>query len=186
MIRSVRARSLAESIINDGYHSAEACVNNLLVEAAVDENGQVDRKFTEHYLATAGKDEHNFIDPCAVAEYGALCNNTMNICNRNIRGGKLGCACDPPAMAGDCTCKAKPILDDKGNFSFGKLRIIENEWFLTVLDGSDWEILDSAIDIEEPDAAHIISVALNMKKKRTGFGQGAYGDHEEPRGLVRP
>ena len=58
MVRSVRARSLAESIINDGYHSAEACCNNLLVEAAVDKNGQVDRKFTEHYLATAGKDEH--------------------------------------------------------------------------------------------------------------------------------
>ena len=31
------------------------------------------------------------------------------------------------------------------------------------MDGSDWEILDSAIDIEEPDAAHIISVALKRK-----------------------
>ena len=117
MLRSVRARSLAESIINDSYHSAEACCNNLLVEAAVDENGQADRKFTEHCLATAGKDEHNLIDPCAVAEYGALCNNTGNIVNRNIRAGKLGCACDPPAMAGDCTCNAKPILDEKGNYS---------------------------------------------------------------------
>ena len=163
---------MAESIINDGYHSAKACCNNLLVEAAVDKNGQVDRKFTEHYLATAGKDEHNLIDPCAMAEYGALCNNTMNICNRNIRGGKLGCACVPPAMAGDCTCKAKPILDDKGNFSFGKLRIIENDWFLAVLDGSDWEILDSAIDIEEPDAAHIISVALNRKKNAPALVTG--------------
>ena len=162
MITSVRARSLVASILHDGYDPTKACVNNLLVEAAVDENGQVDRKFTEHYLATAGKDEHNFIDPCAVAEYGALCNNTANIVNRNIRGGKLGCACDPPAMAGDCTCKAKPILDEKGNCSLDKLGIIENDWYLAVI-GSDWEILDSAIDIEEPDAAHIISVALKRK-----------------------
>ena len=79
MIRSVRARSLVASIINDGYDPTKVFVDNLLVEAAVDENGQVDRKFTEHYLATAGKDEHNLFDPCAVAEYGALCNNTMNI-----------------------------------------------------------------------------------------------------------
>ena len=157
---------MAASIINDGYDPTEACVNNLLVEAAVDENGQVDRKFTEHYLATAGKDEHNFIDPCAVAEYGALCDNTINLCNCNIRGGKSGCARDPPAMAGDCTCKAKPILDEKGYYNLDKLSIIENNWSRAVLYGNDWEILDSAIGIEEPDAAHIISVALKRKTHR--------------------
>ena len=62
-ISSVRARSLATSIIYDGHDPIEASVNNLLVEAVVDENGQVDRKFTEHYLATAGKDEHNLSTP---------------------------------------------------------------------------------------------------------------------------
>ena len=41
--------------------------------------------------------------------------------------------------------------------------ITDNEWHTAILAGSDWEILDSAIDIEEPDAAHIISVALNRK-----------------------
>ena len=150
IIRSARARSLAASILIDGYDPSEACFNNLLVEAAVDENGQVDRKFTEHYLATAGKDRHTLIDPCAVAEYGALCNSTGNIVNRNIRGGKLGCACDPPAMAGDCTCKAKPILDDKGYYSLDKLRSTDNDWYLAVMGGYEWEILDCAIDIEEP------------------------------------
>ena len=98
-----------------------------------------------------------------MTEYGALYHNTGNICNRNIRGGKLGCACDPPAMAGDCACNAKPILDDKGCYSMDKLRMFDNEWHTAILAGSDWEILDSAIDIEEPDAAHIISVALNRK-----------------------
>ncbi len=73
MISSVSARNLAASIIYDGYDPIEASVNNLLVEAVIDENGQVDRKFAEHYLAIAGKDEHNLIDPCPVAEYSALC-----------------------------------------------------------------------------------------------------------------
>ena len=118
MIGSARARNLAASIVVDGYDKVEACVNNLLIEARVDENGKVDRKFTEHYLAAAGKDEHNLIDPCAVAEYGALCNNTANIVNRNIRGGKLGCACDPPAMAGDCTCIACSRICIHSLFSF--------------------------------------------------------------------
>ena len=89
-------------------------MNNLLVEAAIDENGQADRKFTEHYLATAGKDEHNLIDPCPVAEYSALCKNAGTVVNRNILGGNLECACNPPAMAGDCTCNARPILDYRG------------------------------------------------------------------------
>ncbi len=73
MISSVRARSLAASIIYDGYDPIEVSVNNLLVEAVIDENGQVDRKFAEPYPAIAGKDEHNLIDPCPVAEYSALC-----------------------------------------------------------------------------------------------------------------
>ena len=68
VIRSVRARSLAANIIYDGYDPVEASVKNLFVEAVIDENGQVDRKFTEPYLAIAGKDEHNVIDPCPVAE----------------------------------------------------------------------------------------------------------------------
>ncbi len=77
---------MAANIIYDGYDPIEASVNNLLVEAVVDENGQVDRKFTEHYLATAGKHEHNLIDPCPVAEHSALCKNTGTVVNRNIRG----------------------------------------------------------------------------------------------------
>ena len=64
---------MAAIIIYDGAYPIEVSVNNLLVEAVIDENGQVDRKFTEHYLATAGKHEHNLIDPCPVVEYSALC-----------------------------------------------------------------------------------------------------------------
>ena len=47
-----------------------------------------------------------------------------------------------------------------------KLRMFDNEWHTAILAGSDWEILDSAIDIEEPDAAHIISVAVTRKMHR--------------------
>ena len=148
IIRSARARSLAASILIDGYDPSEACFNNLLVEAAVDENGQVDRTSTEHVLATAGKDQDHFFDRNVVAAYGALCHNTGNLCNRNIRGGKLGRACDTPAMAGDCTCKAKPILDENGNYSMDKLRSIDNDWHTAIMGGNEWEILDSAMGIE--------------------------------------
>ena len=100
MIASARSRQLAADILYDGYDPTEACVNNLLVEAAVDENGQVDRKFTEHFLAIAGKDQEHFFDPNVVAECGALCHNTGNLVNRNIRGESWGVHVIPPRWRG--------------------------------------------------------------------------------------
>lgn len=102
---------------SDSYDPVEASVSSSLVDAAVDVNGVVARTYTNHFQKHAGNDSGHFIDRTKVASYGALCHNTGNLVNRNIYGGKLGCACDPPAMAGKCTCKAKPILDDNGYYS---------------------------------------------------------------------
>ena len=115
MITSARCRDLCAEIVSDGYDPVEACVSNLLVEAAV-VNGVVDRTYTDHFVTHAGNDNGHFIS-MKPALYGALCHNTGNLINRNIFGGRLGCVCDPPAMAGKCTCKAKPLLDAKGNYS---------------------------------------------------------------------
>ena len=64
---------------------------------------------------------------------------------------------------GDCTCQAMRILDENGNYSMDQLRSVDKDWFTDTMSGTAWEILDSAMDIEEPDAAHIISIALNRK-----------------------
>ena len=172
MIRSLRCKHLAANIVVDGYDKVEACVNNLLIEARGDENGQVDRKFTNHFNRTVGKDTDHYIKLDEVAAHGALCHNTGNLVNRNVLGGMPGCACVPPkTLAEGCTCDAKRILDENGNYSMDKLRHEDHEWFLAIMGGNQWEILDSAIDIEEPDAAHIISTAYN-RKNQVAFATG--------------
>ena len=72
------------------------------------------RNYTIHFQKHAGNDSGHFIDRAKVASCGALCHNAGNLVNRNIYESMLGCVCDPPAMAGKCTCKAKQILDDNG------------------------------------------------------------------------
>ena len=161
MITSSRCRDLAAEIVYDGYDPVEASVSNLFVEAVV-VNGVVARTYTDHCLKHAGTDSGHFIGT-KVASYGALCHNTGNLINRNIYGGMLGCACDTHQTAEKCTCKAKPLLDDNGNYSLEKLRSRDSDWYTDIMGGIEWEILDCRIDIEDPDAAHIISVALNRK-----------------------
>ena len=79
----------------------------------------------------------------------------------------FGCACDPPAINIEkCSCiKVKPILDDTCRYSVSKIRNHDADWYNAIAGGSEWEILSSDMDKEEPDAAHIIALALNSKNK---------------------
>ena len=66
-----------------------------------------------------------------------------------------GCACVPPVRdLKYCSCKAKPILDDTCNYSMNKLKKADREWYSAIVGGTEWEILSSAMDKEEPNAAH--------------------------------
>ena len=80
-----------------------------------------------------------------------------------------GCACDPPATClENCTCKAKPILAEYGQtlrYSMHKLKKADQDWYTAIVGGTEWEILSSDMDKEDPDAAHAIAVALNNKNK---------------------
>ena len=62
-----------------------------------------------------------------------------------------------------CTCKAKPILDENGNYSRALLAGHDKEWHRDILTGLEWEELSWKMEVEEPEAALIISVALNKK-----------------------
>ena len=66
------------------------------------------------------------------------------------------------AVAGaKCECEASPILDENGNYSVEKLKSADFDFWQGLL-GGDREVLDPKIDVEEPGAANIISIALNM------------------------
>ena len=46
-----------------------------------------------------------------------------------------------------------------------KLEIADPDWYNAIVGGTEWEILSSDMDKEEPDAACIIALALNNKNK---------------------
>ena len=74
-----------------------------------------------------------------------------------------GRACEPPGVAGACRCGAKPILDSDGRYNPELLKDTDNEWYVAIMLCTEWEVLSSCIDTEEPGAAHILSQAFNRK-----------------------
>ena len=56
-------------------------------------------------------------------------------------------------------------MDDNGNYSLEKLKAHDDGWAQECFKGLDWELLSWKMDEEEPDAAQIISIALNKKNE---------------------
>ena len=46
-----------------------------------------------------------------------------------------------------------------------KLKKADPEWYNAIVGGTEWEILSSDMDKEEPNAAQIIAIALNKKSQ---------------------
>ena len=45
-----------------------------------------------------------------------------------------------------------------------KLKKADQDWYNAIVIGTEWEILSSDMDKEEPHAAHVIALALNKKQ----------------------
>ena len=121
-------------------------------------------KFSSYFNARAGMDPDHYIDPAVCICFGGLSHNSKKLTERNISHGMPGCACDPVASSLEfCKCKAKPILDDRCRYSMQKLNKADQDWYNAIVGGIEWEILSSDMDKEEPDAAHIIALALNNR-----------------------
>ena len=160
-VRCTRTKSLAADICQIGFSREEAEASSVCVEVGKDNAS----KYQDHFKANTGKDPDHYVGEIA-AEYGALSHNTLNVACRNILFGMPGCACaETSAVAEKCSCTANGILeaDEKGvlRYSMEKLRKADYEWFMFIEGGVEWEILSSDMDIEAPEAAHIIAVALN-------------------------
>ena len=166
VIRSTRTRILAGDVVEAGYDPIEAVVDSVAVEIDVDASRGPSTKFNEHFAGNAGQDPDHYINPGFVIEFAGLSHNTINLTQRNISNRMPGCACETPAISLEkCSCKAKPLLDDDCKYSLNKLKKADPDWYNAIQGGTEWEILSSDMDTEAPDAAHIISLALNNKNK---------------------
>ena len=172
-IRVARTKALVEDILSNGYDPSEATVDSVVVEAAVDGAGVPMKTFAAHFLANAVYYPDHYYDPDAVIGFAGLSHNTSNVTERNIFNGMPGCNCEPRTVSlAYCTCHAKPILEEHGGrlvYSMSKLREVDKDWHIGIVGGREWEVLSSDMDIEEPEAAGIIALALS---NRAGLVQG--------------
>ena len=127
------------------------------------------KQFADHFKANAGLDADHYVDHAANILFAGLSHNSKNLTERNILNSMPGCRCDPPATSLEkCSCSAKPILEEHGQslrYSMSKLKKEDLEWYTSIVGGGEWEILSCDMDIEEPEAAHTIALALNNKNK---------------------
>ena len=175
-----RNRELGGIIVHAGYDSVEANTNGVLVQARPESKGGSKDDFQKDFSAkiAADRDVAEYGVEGMRAVFGSLSHSHLNCVLRNILAGTRGCECIDLTVVGKktdfkCTCKAKRILDENGNYSMALLAGHDRDWHIDVLGGLEWEELAWQMDVEEPEASQIISLALNKKR--------CFNGHRSPR-----
>ena len=136
-VKTLRTKQLIATVVVEGYDPIEANCNAVAVE---------------DQLAVAG----------GGSGAGSLSHSHWNCGVRNILCGAKWCECQERKV---CECGSQPILDNNRNYSLEKLRAHDDEWAQGCYSGLEWEVLSWKMDVEEPEAALIISIALNKKNE---------------------
>ena len=167
-----RLRELGGTLTFEGYDLIEANTNGVAVQQKPAEKGRPGRSIQDAWSSSlqADRDIAEFGPGGTIAILGSLSHGHLNCVARNVQAGLRGCECMEPTVVGKrkalkCTCKARPILDENGNYSMDLLHGHDRDWWTDVQTGLDWEELHWKIDEEEPDAALVISVSLNKKNE---------------------
>ena len=144
VVKSSRTKQISDIILQGGYDSAEADFNAVVIEQKPElaVAGSHVQSFQALFAASVAADPDMAVasdEPDA--SYGSVSHSHANLAKRNVLTGKKGCMCTEQqlAVAGKCECDASPILDENGTRDSG---------------GGDYEVLHSAIDDEEPEAAY--------------------------------
>ena len=175
-VKSLRTQQIIYDIMRDGYDPVDANSNAVLVEVKPAAAGGSSGVMQTHFETNVAVDP----DMAMVgklgekAMYGSLSHSHLNCSFRNILGKKKGCECPETRDGGGtakCVCKVSPLLDDQGNYDVEKVGAHDAEWGRQCEGGLEWEVLSWKMDEEEPEAALIISIALN-KKNETAMKTG--------------
>ena len=176
-VKSLRTKQLIGTVTVVGYDSIEANCNAVAVEEKPAVAGGSGTFFQDEF-AKKVKPDPDMAERGSgmVAIAGSLSHSHWNCGVRNILCGTKGCECHEQKA---CDCGSHPILDKNGNYSLEKLRVFDEQWAQDCFFGLEWEILSWKMDVEEPEAAQIISVALNKKNEvamKTGHLRGDGAD----------
>ena len=166
-VKSIRTMQLSGDIVRDGCDPIEANSNAVAVEQ--NPNIRSDESFQALF------EKKIIVDPDMTpkimninAVIGTLAHSHLNCTMRNMSAGTRGCEC-APAVAGEekkpCCCNNKPILDEHGCYSLELVKECDGDWWSLIQEGIAWETLTHVMDIEEPEGAIIIAIALNKKNE---------------------
>ena len=167
---SRRTIDLGNTVAADGCDPMDAQSSAVAVEDAAPDAALKPAwgSFQKHFdKQVKGKDPHMAPNVAGMtAMIGSLSHSHWNCLSRNIGTGQFGCACKSSRGDGEkCKCKVATFLDPDGNYSLELLRGCDAPWAELVEKGQHWEILDARMDIEEPEAALVISIALTRGTK---------------------
>ena len=171
-VKSIRTIQLSGEIARDGFDPIEANANAVAVE-----DNPTNMLFQIKFEAKIKSDPDMAAKVSNVgAVIGTLSHGHLNCTMRNMTSGKKGCECkstvveNPKASQSSvepgwqCKCLNKKLLDKYGNYSMAMVRAHDAEWADLIERGIVWEMLSHNMDIEDPSAPLIISIALNKKK----------------------
>ena len=162
--KSLRTMELNGTVTKEGYDPVEANSNGVSVEEKPAVAGGTGSFFQEVFTGKL-KTDPDMLErgEGIVAIAGSLSHSHLNCGMRNIIGGKKGCEC--PQDRTKCECWSCPMLDDQGNYIMAKFEAYDDAWAKDCHSGLEWEVLSWKMDEEEPEAALIISIALNKKNE---------------------
>ena len=163
-VKSLITMHLNATIAVEGYDTIEANSNGVAVQEKPAVAGGPGTFFQDDF-AQKLKTDPDMLErgEGVVAIASSLSHSHLNCGLRNILGGKKGCEC--PEGSDKCKCASCPILDDKGNYSLVKVEAHDEAWARDCHSGLVWELLSWKMDEEEPEAAQIISIALNKRNE---------------------
>ena len=177
-IVSTRTKQLSGTIAKDGHDPVEAASTAVAVEEKPQRRHPVWGTFQSHFEGQVkGKDpDIAYSVNGVVAVIGTLSHSHNNCLSRNVLAGMVGCDCGKlsrrdggASSRGDgeceCDCPHKMILDENGCYDIERVRAHDASWVEHIERGVGWELLVADMDDKDPDAALVISIALNKKNE---------------------
>ena len=170
-VSSLRTKELTGVIVMEACDVNEANNSAVAVEDCPQDGP---RAFLQSFQSLFEKAVSNDVfmakrGPGTSAVVGSLSHGHFNCSCRNILGGEFGCECritrDDVFAGKQCRCKASPILEADGTYSMAKLQAHDLPWYNLCRIGLSWELLSWKMDVEDLDAAQVISIALNKKTR---------------------
>ena len=168
-VKSLRTRQLSGTIACDGCDPIEGCGNAVAVlesESSGSGTAKTPRlwSFQSHFekQIEADPDMAGKVNGIT-AMLGSLSHSHFNCTMRNMLAGKRGCECAEGTV--ECKCRNRPIVGNDGTYCMERITRHDGSWAELCLKGIPWEVLSPQMDVEEPEGAMIISLALNKKNE---------------------